>query len=116
MQTLSDFIRERLASLGLTQYTLAEMAGMNPSMISRFVSGKIKSPTKETLEKLAGPLQCSLEELQRFGDMVREPPTPKILVKESVWALCVVLERIAGKPIEEILQERIKQLLNEKEV
>ncbi len=70
----------------------------------------------ETLEKIAGPLHCSAEDLQKFGDAGKKPFSSKILVRESVWALCVVLERVAGRPIEEVLQDYIKELLDRKEV
>ena len=59
MNKLSENVRSRMKSLGLTQAALAEKAGIAQPTIHRIVSGKISTTTK--IVEIAKALKCDVE-------------------------------------------------------
>lgn len=65
---------------GLKQSELETRAGLAHNAVSRIETGEV-SPRIETLERLAGALEISIEELQ-----FRTPPPSKKKERSSLWA------------------------------
>lgn len=60
-------IRARLSELGLSASGASLLAGLSRSAVTDILSGASESPRLDTLEKLCGPLKCSIH------DLVAEP-------------------------------------------
>jgi len=58
--TISEQLRERIATSQLSPYELAEASGVDRSVLSRFLTGK-RSLTLDTVDKLADVLKLRLE-------------------------------------------------------
>jgi plasmid maintenance system antidote protein VapI len=58
--TISEQLRERIATSPLSPYELAEASGVDRSVLSRFLTGK-RSLTLDTVDKLADVLKLRLE-------------------------------------------------------
>jgi plasmid maintenance system antidote protein VapI len=58
-QSLSEQLRERIAAAGLSVYELARDAGIDRSVLSRFLAGK-RTITLETADRLAPVLKLRL--------------------------------------------------------
>jgi len=63
---LPGALRELRAKRGLTQHALAKLAGLNVSTIVDFEAGVDRSPTAETLDRLADALKCEREKFAYF--------------------------------------------------
>ena len=59
-KTISEQLREAIGRSDLSAYELAEAAGVNRSVLSRFLNGR-RSITLETLDRLADVLKLRLE-------------------------------------------------------
>jgi transcriptional regulator with XRE-family HTH domain len=73
---LRTFIKEWRTFRGLSQETLAELAGMSSGNLSLIERG-LQNYTQETLEALAGALKCDPVDL-----LAREPTDP-----EGIWSV-----------------------------
>lgn len=58
--TFSDELRDRIAASGLTPHALAVRAGINPAIVSRFLTGARPSLTTATVDHLAEALGLHL--------------------------------------------------------
>lgn len=58
--TFSDELRDRIAGSGLTPHALAVRAGVNPAVVSRFLTGARPSLTTATVDRLADTLGLHL--------------------------------------------------------
>jgi plasmid maintenance system antidote protein VapI len=58
--TISEQLRDRIATSPLSPYELAEASGVDRSVLSRFLAGK-RSLTLDTVDKLAAVLKFRLE-------------------------------------------------------
>jgi plasmid maintenance system antidote protein VapI len=58
--TISEQLRDRIATSRLSPYELAEASGVDRSVLSRFLAGK-RSLTLDTVDKLAEVLKLRLE-------------------------------------------------------
>ena len=61
MTSIADRIAARLSALGKNPSAVALEAGLGRSSVRDIVIGKVASPRLDTLEKLTGPLECTLE-------------------------------------------------------
>ena len=59
-KTISEQLREAIGKSSLSAYELAEAAGVDRSVLSRFLNGK-RSITLETFDRLAEVLKLRLE-------------------------------------------------------
>ena len=71
-QQVGDRVRQLRAACGLTQAQLAEKPGMATQAVSRIERGE-RSPTLETLDKLAAALGVGLGELADAGQTLPRP-------------------------------------------
>lgn len=80
--TVADRIRARLEQLGKNPSAVALEAGLNRSAVQDILRGKAANPRLDTLQKLSGALECSLDYLTG----VRDDPgaSPEV---ESIYAL-----------------------------
>ena len=69
---LSSALKEAMKSEGLTQNALAVKAGVDPSLISRYLSGEVSQPTPDVLEKLGAVLSTDLTGLTNAEDDVHD--------------------------------------------
>jgi plasmid maintenance system antidote protein VapI len=58
--TISEQLRDRITTSQLSPYELAEVSGVDRSVLSRFLTGK-RSLTLDTVDKLAEVLNLRLE-------------------------------------------------------
>jgi plasmid maintenance system antidote protein VapI len=58
--TISEQLRDRIATSRLSPYELAQASGVDRSVLSRFLAGK-RSLTLDTVDKLAAVLDFRLE-------------------------------------------------------
>lgn len=61
--TVADRIRLRLEALGKNASAVALEAGLSRSSVLDILKGKAANPRLDTLQKLTGPLECSLDYL-----------------------------------------------------
>ena len=61
-ESFAQRLRELIRNANLKQITLAEMSGIDPNLISRYVRGE-SFPTLETAKKIALSLGVSIDEL-----------------------------------------------------
>ena len=59
-KTISEQLRDTIGKSDLSAYELAEAAGVDRSVLSRFLNGR-RSITLETLDRLADVLKLRLE-------------------------------------------------------
>lgn len=82
-QTIGDRIRDRREARGLSLRTLAGLAGISHSHLSRIESGERGADNRRILAALAQALQCST------ADLTRQPPVPRdrktAEIEASVW-------------------------------
>ena len=64
--TLSYQLREIIEARGLTAYAVARLAGVDPGVVSRFLTGA-RDIRMETADKLASALGLRLVEVARRG-------------------------------------------------
>lgn len=80
--SVSDRVRRRIRELreaqGMTQEALGEAAGVSVDAITRIESGK-RTPTLETLAKIAGALGVSAKDL--VGSEGRKPSFPAVALR-----------------------------------
>lgn len=65
MQKTADRIKLLRKSKGMSQESLARLAGLNPAFLGH-IERCLKCPTLDTLNKIASALNVSLSELLRF--------------------------------------------------
>ncbi len=71
---LGQILRERRENLGLTQDTVAELAGISKPYLSNIETGRAKNPpTDGVLENLERALQLEPMQLMHLADFVRTP-------------------------------------------
>lgn len=106
--TIGTRIREARKSLGLTQKSLGELAGIAEPTIRKYESDRLH-PKFETLEKLAAPLNVTAGYLwdgkKRLGDWLPSdaPGAPLVLpVDEGLHAQLAALAEQRGKSLEEL--------------
>ena len=63
--TFVTVLREILAEQGLRQSTAAELADLDVSIISRYLSGR-RSPTRETVRRLVAGCECDAGQALRL--------------------------------------------------
>jgi len=61
--TFGDFLRGRRRTAGVSQRTLAELAGVDFSYISKLENGRLPPPAAGTLVRLADCVSCPREEM-----------------------------------------------------
>lgn len=115
---IAQHVHKRMIELGLNQSQLGRLASVNPSMLSRLLSGVTQNVSDGVLMRLAPVLECSFEDLR--GCLSREVkstvrPEPKALVPENVWALCVTLSYLTNKPITDALEDVLANWFQKKE-
>lgn len=69
-------IAERMHALGKNPSSLALEAGLGRSSVRDILTGKAQNPRLDTLQKLTGPLNCSLEYLTGASSLVGRPAIP----------------------------------------
>lgn len=68
VERLVGYIRTRRAELGISQNGLARMSGLNPGTLANIMVGRVtKSPSLDTLQKLAVGLQVEADLLFRIA-------------------------------------------------
>lgn len=70
LEIFGDNLREMLNEAGITQRELADATGLSEATISYYIH-KTKMPGVKALVNIANVLNCSLDELMDFGDMIR---------------------------------------------
>lgn len=71
LDIFSGNLRDLLKEARMSQQELAEDTGIAKSTISKYVNGT-QVPSVFTIIKLAYSLNCSVEDLMDFGDVVRQ--------------------------------------------
>lgn len=70
-------IRFRLDTLlkkrGWTAYRLAQMSGIHPSVISKYINNQVKSASLETLDTMCKTLGCKAGDLIEYVAESRSP-------------------------------------------
>lgn len=61
--SIGDKIQEYRKEKGITQETLAKLAGIPYTTLAKIESGQVKNPTINTLIKIAAALEITLDEL-----------------------------------------------------
>lgn len=74
MDKIADRIAARLKILGKNPSAVALEAGLGRSSVRDILVGKVASPRVETLQRLTGPLDCSLEYLTGSSSVGGQPP------------------------------------------
>jgi len=75
MADLAERIRERLAAVRKSAAAASIEAGLGRSAVQDILSGNSASPRLDTLEKLTGPLQCSIAYLAGGVDVEARKPS-----------------------------------------
>lgn len=93
--TIADRIQARLTELGKNPSAVALEAGLSRSAVLDILRGKAANPRLDTLQKLTGPLECSLEYLA--GEDANPGVSPQswrqfALLDTSVTTVAGVLE------------------------
>ena len=60
-QGLADRIGGRLGALGLSPNAASDKAGLDRTLVGRYVKGRVRNPRRDSLQKLAEALNCSVE-------------------------------------------------------
>ena len=69
LDIFGDNLAERLSEAGMTQRELADEARLDESTISRYIH-KQKTPGVKAIINIAYALDCSVDELVEFGDII----------------------------------------------
>lgn len=90
MSNLSQVLKERRKSLGLTLAQIADQVGVTEATVQRWESGNIKSVRPEKIAKLSEILQVSPASLMGIGDnsileAVANATGNKVLMAYSEW-------------------------------
>jgi transcriptional regulator with XRE-family HTH domain len=72
---LGDAVRALRQQAALSQETLAERSGLDPSAIARIESGRT-DPTWGDVRRIAQALDVPLEELAELAEELEGPPKP----------------------------------------
>ena len=74
-------INLRLGELNIKQRkaSLAASGGLDPGIIQRILSGRVKNPRIDTLSKIAYALDCSVEWLTGKSDILKPPDEPELV-------------------------------------
>ncbi len=92
VERLVSFIRTRRAELGISQNELARLSGLNPGTLANIMVGRVtKSPSLDTLQKLAVGLQIEADLLFRIAR--GEEPLPGPGAESRTSQLCVKKHR-----------------------
>jgi transcriptional regulator with XRE-family HTH domain len=75
--TLADRIRERLEVVRKSAAAVSVEAGLGRSAVQDILAGHSSSPRLDTIQKLTGPLQCSLNYLVSGTEMAATPKDSK---------------------------------------
>lgn len=60
---MGDKLKKRRKELDMSVYDLAEKTGLSATYISNLENEQKKNPSKETMEKIAEELKCSVTEI-----------------------------------------------------
>ena len=82
---LREKIREKLKEKNLTIGEAEKLSKLGPTSLRHFLSGRIKSPTVETLSSLARTLDCNLSELVENSETVITSEDMKKEWNSSIW-------------------------------
>ena len=77
---LREKIKAKLKEERITVAEAERTSGIGPSSLRNFLSGRIKSPTLETLAALSKTLKCDLAELVRTNESI-----VKSTAASSIW-------------------------------
>jgi tetratricopeptide (TPR) repeat protein len=98
----THFVVRRVEILGLKQWWLARVIGVDRKTVNRWLTGKVKRVTRYNAEKLAEYLECSLEEIiipddavvyatrderRAAAELLRERDLLQILSPSDNWEL-----------------------------
>lgn len=72
-QTLGDRIKERLDALGKTATGASLEISQNKDLLRDIINGRTRNPRTDTMQKIAGVLECTVEWLM-YGDGEPAPP------------------------------------------
>lgn len=78
-QGLADRIGGRLETLGLSPNAASDKAGLDRTLVGRYVKGRVRNPRRDSLQKLAEALHCSVEWLATGNgamEAASPPPSP----------------------------------------
>ncbi len=114
METLAEFVKNRLRELDMSQMDLARKSGVCAPIIYSITRGRTLKPSDKTLTSLAGSLEMSYEELKGVCEDALMPSDQQKSFREKIWALCLVLESVTGKSMEEFLKEKLREELYKK--
>lgn len=90
--TLADRIRERLEVVRKSAASVSLEAGLGRSAVQDILAGHSSSPRLDTIQKLTGPLQCSLNYLVSGTDIAGPPRDGKRPFRDL--SLCPVFKDI----------------------
>jgi transcriptional regulator with XRE-family HTH domain len=93
--TLAERIQARLEALGKSASSVALEGGLSRSAVLDILRGKAASPRLDTLQKLTGPLECSLDYLAGASDEPGASPDHErmyALLDTSVTSPAISLE------------------------
>lgn len=110
MQKTADRIRSLRKVKGMSQKSLARLAGLNPAFLGH-IERCLKCPTVDTLNKIASALNIPLSELLRF-DADNPPDSNSEAARRIAAALNGLSPEEAGRIasiVEEIVRLRNRQ-------
>ncbi len=103
MPTIGEEIKKLREARGLSQAELVARAGIDASMLSRLENGKIKTPSEETIRKLASALDYSATKLLSYLNIEKNGTSRTVLrvgFGHCIWAAPVITlvmqSRISG--------------------
>jgi tetratricopeptide (TPR) repeat protein len=109
----THFVVRRVEVLGLKQWWLARVIGVDRKTVNRWLTGKVKRVTRYNAEKLAEYLECPLEEIiipdeavvyatreerRAAAELLRERDLLQILSPSDNWELAEKLIKAAMYP------------------
>ena len=92
MKSFSETLRYYRESAGLTQYQLADKAGINQTLITRYETGKAM-PRKKAIEKLAAALDVSPDVFSCICSTLGKSTEARLII-ESVVTLSTLEESL----------------------
>ena len=92
MKTFSETLRYYRESAGLTQYQLADKAGINQTLITRYETGKAM-PRKKAIEKLAVALDVAPDVFSCICSTLGKHTEARLII-ESVVTLSTLEESL----------------------
>ena len=87
-------IERLLGTTGLSQSQLAKIAKITPAMLSRILTGSVRNPTNETIEKIAKALRVNPDRLIALRDEERRRPEMRVGVAHTLWSAPVIVTAI----------------------